>query len=80
MALVFGESVVHAHRRVTPRIGYMSQRFSMYPDLTVAENLEFFARSEAYPHPSAARVPPHCWNRWDSPSSPGARRNIYPAA
>ena len=43
-ALVFGESVVHAHRRVTPRIGYMSQRFSMYPDLTVAENLEFFAR------------------------------------
>ena len=43
-ALVFGDSVVHAHRRVTPRIGYMSQRFSMYPDLSVAENLEFFAR------------------------------------
>ena len=44
VALVFGQSVVQAHRRVTPRIGYMSQRFSMYPDLTVAENLEFFAR------------------------------------
>ncbi len=41
-ALVFGESVRSASRRVTPRIGYMSQRFSMYPDLTVAENLEFF--------------------------------------
>ena len=50
-ALVFGESVVHAHRRVTPRIGYMSQRFSMYPDLTVAENLEFFARIRGVPAP-----------------------------
>ena len=48
-ALVFGESVLHAHRRVTPRIGYMSQRFSMYPDLTVAENLEFFARIRGVP-------------------------------
>ena len=48
-ALVFGESVVHTHRRVTPRIGYMSQRFSMYPDLTVAENLEFFARIRGVP-------------------------------
>jgi ABC-2 type transport system ATP-binding protein len=50
-ASVFGESVVHAHRRVTPRIGYMSQRFSMYPDLSVAENLEFFARIRGVPAP-----------------------------
>ena len=50
-ALVFGDSVVHAHRRVTPRIGYMSQRFSMYPDLSVAENLEFFARIRGVPAP-----------------------------
>lgn len=41
-ATVCGESVVTRARKVTPRIGYMSQRFSMYPDLTVAENLEFF--------------------------------------
>jgi len=40
---IFGESVCTSARRVTPRIGYMSQRFSMYPDLTVAENLDFFA-------------------------------------
>ncbi len=41
-ARVFGESVTRAAHRVIPRIGYMSQRFSMYPDLTVAENLDFF--------------------------------------
>jgi ABC-2 type transport system ATP-binding protein len=48
-ALIFGDSVVHAHRRITPRIGYMSQRFSMYPDLSVSENLEFFARIRGVP-------------------------------
>ncbi len=41
-ASVFGESVSRAPSRVTPRIGYMSQKFCMYPDLSVAENLEFF--------------------------------------
>jgi len=48
-ALVFGDSVISAQRLVTPRIGYMSQRFSMYPDLSVAENLEFFARIRGVP-------------------------------
>ncbi len=42
-AEVFGHSVTRQRDLVTPRIGYMSQRFSMYPDLSVAENLEFFA-------------------------------------
>ena len=42
-AAVFGKSVTDQRAEVTGRIGYMSQRFSMYPDLSVAENLEFFA-------------------------------------
>ncbi|CAL8974342.1 putative multidrug ABC transporter ATP-binding protein YbhF [Propionicimonas sp. T2.31MG-18] len=42
-ATVFRHSVVTERDAVTPRIGYMSQRFSMYPDLSVAENMEFFA-------------------------------------
>lgn len=42
-AFIFGASVAEP-REIVGRIGYMSQRFSMYPDLTVAENVEFFGR------------------------------------
>ena len=42
-AMIFGNSVTRAPDQVTPWIGYMSQNFSMYPDLSVAENLNFFA-------------------------------------
>lgn len=42
-AEIFGHSVTTDRDQVTKRIGYMSQRFSMYPDLSVRENLEFFA-------------------------------------
>ena len=48
-ARVFGHSVSTASKKVTPLIGYMSQRFSMYPDLTVAENLDFFATIRGVP-------------------------------
>ncbi|MCA0250937.1 MAG: ABC transporter ATP-binding protein [Actinobacteria bacterium] len=50
-AEIFGLSAAHSPDRLTPRIGYMSQRFSMYPDLSVAENLEFFARIRGVPKP-----------------------------
>jgi ABC-2 type transport system ATP-binding protein len=42
-ARVAGHDVGHAPERVKAAIGYMSQRFSLYLDLTVRANLEFFA-------------------------------------
>lgn len=34
---------VRDHRRVTEKVGYLSQRFSLYGDLTIDENIAFFA-------------------------------------
>jgi ABC-2 type transport system ATP-binding protein len=40
---VLGLDPVRAHRALTERIGYLSQRFSLYGDLTIDENIAFFA-------------------------------------
>ncbi len=42
-ASVDGFDVVKNYRTIRTRIGYMPGRFSLYQDLTVRENLEFFA-------------------------------------
>ena len=40
---VLGADPVREHRRITERVGYLSQRFSLYGDLTIDENIAFFA-------------------------------------
>ncbi len=42
-AQIMGIDVVQNPEAVKPHIGYMSQKFSLYDDLTVMENLEFYA-------------------------------------
>ncbi len=42
-ASVDGYDVVRDFKEIRKRVGYMPGRFSLYPDLTVAENISFFA-------------------------------------
>jgi len=40
---VLGLDPRHGHRRLTASVGYLSQRFSLYGDLSIDENIAFFA-------------------------------------
>ena len=40
---VLGADPAAEHRRITDGVGYLSQRFSLYGDLTIDENIAFFA-------------------------------------
>ncbi|MDD4889781.1 MAG: ABC transporter ATP-binding protein [Phycisphaerae bacterium] len=52
-AWVHGHDVVRDAERVKEQIGYMSQRFGLYPDLSVMENLHFYA--DIYSVPARGR-------------------------
>jgi drug efflux transport system ATP-binding protein len=53
-AMITGANVWHDRNAARRKFGYMAQKFSLYPDLTVLENMRFFA--------GAYRVPPHALN------------------
>jgi len=40
---VLGKDPVKNHRAITTQVGYFSQKFSLYGDLTIDENIAFFA-------------------------------------
>jgi ABC-2 type transport system ATP-binding protein len=42
---VLGVPVTEHPERIRPRVGYMAQRFSLYDDLTVLQNLRFYGRA-----------------------------------
>ena len=52
---VFGRDPVAEHRAITGDVGYLSQRFSLYGDLTIDENVAFFAEIHGVPRYQAAR-------------------------
>ncbi|HET7768966.1 MAG TPA: ABC transporter ATP-binding protein [Chloroflexota bacterium] len=52
-AVVAGHEVRRDPEAVKRRVGYLAQRFALYGDLTIAENLRFFA--DVYGVPAAAR-------------------------
>ena len=56
-AVVLGTRVPGDVKLLKPKIGYMTQRFSLFGDLTVFENLQFIAEIYSYPAKErAARI------------------------
>ena len=57
-ARVAGFDVDKQAEQARPRIGYMPQNFSLYPDLSVIENLRFFAElNQVSPKKQTTRIP-----------------------
>lgn len=52
---VLGRSPTKEHRAITGVVGYLSQRFSLYGDLTIDENVAFFAEIHGIAHYRAER-------------------------
>src|SRR5213083_1103437 len=48
-AIIDGLDVWHDRQKVRTKFGYVPQRFSLYPDLTVAENFRFFGGAYGVP-------------------------------
>ena len=49
-----GYDILTQQSEIKPRVGYMTQKFSLYTDLTIRENLEFVARIYGLSDPASA--------------------------
>ena len=69
---VLGHDPIRDHRALTGSVGYLSQRFSLYGDLSIDENIAFFAeihginhyterRNRLARHDAAHAVPRRAW-------------------
>jgi ABC-2 type transport system ATP-binding protein len=47
--MVLGQDLRTRRSAIKARVGYMTQKFGLFSDLTIAENLEFFARVHGLP-------------------------------
>jgi ABC-2 type transport system ATP-binding protein len=47
---VLGSDPIRQHHAITTKVGYFSQRFSLYGDLTIDENIAFFAEIHGVSH------------------------------
>jgi len=47
---VLGHDPVRQHHAITTKVGYFSQKFSLYGDLTIDENIAFFAEIHGVAH------------------------------
>lgn len=54
--LLQGQSVGRHYERLRSLAAYMSEQFSLYPDLTVEENLNFYAAIQMVPSPRAKEL------------------------
>jgi ABC-2 type transport system ATP-binding protein len=52
---MLGRNPIAEHRAITGEVGYLSQRFSLYGDLTIDENIAFFAEIHGVKRYAAAR-------------------------
>ena len=64
-ARVAGQDLLRAPAAARARIGYMAQRFSLYGELTVLENLRFFARVYGLDRAGQARAIAQALERFD---------------